>query len=272
MSGLNENISIEGVVTWEKTNVQTGRKTQGRQTNRILPYGLSTALSLILGEDAQPADYLVLSTLAQEITGTEEGIEPPGTNPTTVIELQNGDRGTAIVTQSRTTSRQGHYRFSYGTDDFNQTINIRRVGLYNDADEANKGQDGRLIALANVNISKTLLETLTIYWTLAVSTEREATLASHLSFPMLTSIDALNLTTGVEITAVNLPAASLTNSNLDISYSISPALPNSLVFNPNDRQITGSPAAASAQATYTYKAEVASLNLSETIDFTIQIT
>ena len=67
-----------------------------------------------------------------------------------------------------------------------------------------------------------------------------------------TTIADKTFTVDAEITAFTLPEA--TGGNGTISYALTPALPTGLSLNESTREVTGTPTAAAAQATYTWRA------------------
>ena len=69
------------------------------------------------------------------------------------------------------------------------------------------------------------------------------------------------------ISTLQLPAA--TGGNGTLTYSLTPALPAGLAFSSANRQVTGTPTAALAATTYTYKAADSDLNTSATDSATL---
>jgi hypothetical protein len=67
------------------------------------------------------------------------------------------------------------------------------------------------------------------------------------------SIDDQTYTTGMEITALELPAAMAGTGTGDLTYSLTPARPAGLSFDAETRMLSGTPTAAAVGATYTYK-------------------
>ena len=79
-------------------------------------------------------------------------------------------------------------------------------------------------------------------------------------------------TVGTEITAFTLPAA--TGGNGAISYALTPALPAGVSLNSSTREVSGTPTAAAAQATYTWRASDSDTNTanSDTAALTFSVT
>ena len=83
------------------------------------------------------------------------------------------------------------------------------------------------------------------------------------------SISAITATTGTAISNVTLPAATDADTDDTLTYSITPALPAGLAFNATSRVLSGTPSAAMAQTSYTYK--VSDGTLSATLMFNITV-
>ncbi len=83
------------------------------------------------------------------------------------------------------------------------------------------------------------------------------------------SISNITATTNTAITSVTLPEATDPESNT-ITYTLTPALPAGLTFTASTRALAGTPTAASASATYTYKASDGTL--SNSLTFTIEVS
>ena len=87
-------------------------------------------------------------------------------------------------------------------------------------------------------------------------------------FGMATLVMAQTYQMGAEITALTLPPAM--GGDLPVAYTLSPALPSGLSFDPATREITGAPDMATAEATYTLTATDADGDTA-TLDFTITV-
>ena len=92
------------------------------------------------------------------------------------------------------------------------------------------------------------------------------------AFAQGASIPDRTLTVGAQITAFTLPAA--TGGNGAISYELSPALPAGVSLNSSTREVSGTPTAAAAQATYTWRASDSDTNTadSDTAALTFSVT
>ena len=268
MSG--PNLVVRGYVEWEKRDVRTGKLTGAGISNRIMPYGLGQALRMILGITNSPGkapNYIRLATTTGLIVGTETTVTP--TDSEIILIGAGNDRGKDIAGQEITAALSGRYRFQFSNTDFTGTI--RRAGLYNDGDEnaaGSPGADGRLWALAEMNLTKGPSETLTIYWTINIETAAGASGNPILQFANQASITNLELTAGQLITPVQLPQAGLVNSAEDISYEIYPDLPTGLILTGN--VLSGTPAASQEASNYTYSAVAAELRVG--LNFSITVT
>ena len=274
MFGHNIGLRIYGYVEWEKRDIETGVVTANGHSNRILEYGLGEALKLLIGTrnsddelSANAPNYIVISTLTDAIDGTEVGIEPVDTVPSTIITIGDGnDRGKAITNRTLRTNQDGRYEFSYDANDFDGTI--RRVGLFDD--EA--GADGRMWAITPMNVTKTPTELLTIYWNIGIETDAEQSADQATANPILafSNSDIINnqaFTIGTDIGDINLPTPSLSNSGDEIVYSIA-NIPDGLTLTNN--VLAGTPTTALVETEFTYKATAE--GLSTTLAFNITIT
>ena len=86
------------------------------------------------------------------------------------------------------------------------------------------------------------------------------------------TVAAQTWTVGTEITAFTLPAA--TGGNGAISYALTPALPAGVSLNTSTREVSGTPTAAAAEATYTWRASDGDSNTadSDTAALTFSVT
>ncbi len=88
------------------------------------------------------------------------------------------------------------------------------------------------------------------------------------------TIDDQTYTQGTEITSLTLPAA--TGGDGTITYTLSPAPPAGLSFDPGTRELTGTPTAVATAADYTYTAADADDNMAAddaaTLTFTITVS